>query len=534
MSWQTSIAKLGETNGTQTRAVLVAGPKGSGKSTFVQLLINSLISKPGACGNSGIALLDLDPSQPKFLPPGEISLLHVRSCIFSPSFTHPAPNSRAGYQLIKSHHIGCITPKEDPDHYIQIALDLIKCYRLLLIAHPSCPLIIDSYGWVLGNGLEILTQLIQSAYLTDLIYMSTTGPEDVIETLGEVAEEAQLMYHVLDSRSDIGGIGPAADLRLMQTLSYFHLDGDSGKAFQWNSTPLPSRDPLELVYGGAEQSISGIVIIVGGIDSRCVHDLILGSVLGVVVVRDESEIDDQWFLFDELTPELIHDHRVDAGLLDEDMAFRISDGSLSGTRENWSQESAPLHMQLQSLSASSNVPSILRETDGHRPQLRHTVDGLPYMFVNGGSSFPFALSRSRSIGQVLVHDIDSERKLLRVSTPLTRNALQLPPNSHAQIFLVRARLETPTWAYAETSEFNCGKEMRPRVGRLKKSPARCRTHNSNSRSGECSFDSKAWGINLPWIAIPHKRNLKQRRDKIWRSRRNLQTRENALNGEGSP
>ena len=513
---------------------MVAGPKGSGKSTFIQLLVNSLISKPGASGNSGIALLDLDPSQPRFLPPGEISLLHIRSCIFSPSFTHPAPNSRAGYQLIKSHHIGCITPKDDPDHYVQIASDLLKCYRLLLIAHPSCPLIIDSYGWVLGNGLEILTQLIQFASLTDLIYMSTTGPEDVVETLREVAEEAQLKYHVLDSRPDIGGIGPATDLRLMQTLSYFHLDGDIGKAFQWNSTPLPSRNPLEISYGGAEQSISGIVIDVDGLDSRCVHDLILGSVLGVVVVRDESGLDDQCFLFDELTPELIHDHRVDAGLSREGMASRISDGSLGETRESWSHDSAPLHLRPRSLSASSNIPSILQETERNRPQLRHTVDGLPYMFVNEGSSFPFALSRSRSIGQILVHDIDSERKLLRVSTPLTRNAFQLPSNSHAQIFLVRARLETPTWAYAEMSEFNCGKEILPRGGGIKKSPARSRAYNSNSRSDEGSFDSKAWCINLPWIAIPHKRHINQRRDKIWRSRRNLQTRKNALDGEGSP
>ncbi|MCJ1359414.1 MAG: Polynucleotide 5'-hydroxyl-kinase grc3 [Icmadophila ericetorum] len=528
-SWQASISRLGDAT-AQTRTVLIAGPKGSGKSTFVRLLINSLLTRPSASSNSGVALLDLDPGQPEFLPPGEISLFHIRSCILSPPFTHPAPNSSAGYGLIKSHHVGCTTPKHDPEYYIQCATDLIMQYKLSLASHPFLPLVINSCGWVLGSGLEILIQLVKSAILTDLVYTSATGPEDVVETLGEVAEKARIMYHVLDSLPDHDGRLPAADLRLIQTLSYFHLGSESDMGFLWNATPLASRDLLKLPYGDAEQTISGIIIYGDELDSRSIHDLLLGSVLGVVAVKGRSGTNDQGLRFDELNMELDHGYHIDQACSDDDVAAPMSDSGVPNAERSQSHNSGSLHMRSRSTIASLDVASILRATE-YPFRFRRTDGGLPYMFVNGGSSLPFQLSQARSIGQVLIHEIDTEKKLLRVSSPVANNALQLLCNIQTQVFLVRARLETPTWAYAEVSEFVHGNEKRSREIRMIKGATGSRS--DDSRSGEGSFDLKAWGINVPWTKVSQNRQSKQRRDKVWRSRRNLHTRDSAISGDGS-
>jgi polynucleotide 5'-hydroxyl-kinase GRC3/NOL9 len=43
----------------------VTGSKGSGKSAFARLLVNTLLSQ----GHRVVAYLDLDPGQPEFTPP---------------------------------------------------------------------------------------------------------------------------------------------------------------------------------------------------------------------------------------------------------------------------------------------------------------------------------------------------------------------------------------------------------------------------------------------------------------------------------
>jgi polynucleotide 5'-kinase involved in rRNA processing len=45
--------------------VAITGSKGSGKSAFARLLVNSLLNQ----GHGVVAYLDLDPGQPEFTPP---------------------------------------------------------------------------------------------------------------------------------------------------------------------------------------------------------------------------------------------------------------------------------------------------------------------------------------------------------------------------------------------------------------------------------------------------------------------------------
>lgn len=176
-------------------------------------------------GTDGIAFLDLDPGQPEFSPPGEISLLHLRFCNFGVPFTHPVVHPSEGCKVLRSHHLGALSPKDNPDHYQKCALDLLQRYKVLLSQHGACSLVVNCSGWVQGSGLEVLTGLIHHMAFTNVVYMSTTGPEEVVETLKDATLQAKVPFHSLSSQSSEfwAPARTASDLRMMQTLSYFHL-----------------------------------------------------------------------------------------------------------------------------------------------------------------------------------------------------------------------------------------------------------------------------------------------------------------------
>jgi polynucleotide 5'-hydroxyl-kinase GRC3/NOL9 len=129
--------------GHKTPAIMICGPKSSGKSTLVKILTNKLLSDEGNQSSTGVALLDLDPGQPEYSIPGQLSLLHLREPNLGPPFSHPWPMSKN--RLIRSHTIAAITPAEDPELYMNCALDLYAHYRMLLSQNPNCCLVVSRF-----------------------------------------------------------------------------------------------------------------------------------------------------------------------------------------------------------------------------------------------------------------------------------------------------------------------------------------------------------------------------------------------------
>src|SRR5262245_14356385 len=110
---------------------MTCGPKASGKSTFNKYLFNHLLSASPSQdiahpGQDGVAFLDLDPGQPEFSPMGHVYLAHLCSPVFGPSFSHPTPDHGS---TIRSHYIGSTSPRDNPDHYVTAAMDLIEHYH---------------------------------------------------------------------------------------------------------------------------------------------------------------------------------------------------------------------------------------------------------------------------------------------------------------------------------------------------------------------------------------------------------------------
>lgn len=127
--WNKEIADLVRTTQKRPRTVLVCGPKSSGKSTFSRLLANRLMTDEAclrAGASPGIALLDLDPGQPEFSPPGVVSLIHVMEPNLAPPFCHPLHNTK---NILRSHAIASVTPAMNPEHYLECSLDLVCAVR---------------------------------------------------------------------------------------------------------------------------------------------------------------------------------------------------------------------------------------------------------------------------------------------------------------------------------------------------------------------------------------------------------------------
>jgi polynucleotide 5'-hydroxyl-kinase GRC3/NOL9 len=280
-----SISASGRSKDGKASVTMVCGPKSSGKSTFSKLLINRLLTVSQNQGtDSSVTLLDLDPGQPEFSPPGQLSLLFISKPNFGPPFSHPR-GSKSGTKFIRAHSISAVSPSSDPDFYMACATNLLSCYLNLLL---STPLVINTPGWILGTGLEMLIRLIKEARPTQVIYMSQDGPLEVVESLQAAAKPVPIL--TLPSQPLENLPRTSSHLRTMQYMSYFHLDPVGSGNCVWSSNPITSMAPLEVKYAGKAAGILGIMCLGEQPLPRMLRDTIDGSLVAVVVTEGLAAI----------------------------------------------------------------------------------------------------------------------------------------------------------------------------------------------------------------------------------------------------
>lgn len=439
--WQRTVSSLQSIKNERPLAIMVCGPKGAGKSTFCRILANAMLQKAPATGNTNapdnacVAFLDLDPGQPEYSPPGEISLLRLQSWNLGPPFTHPTSGAN---QLVRAHHFGHTSPKEDPKHYYRCALDLLDHYRRMARDHRPCPLIINSSGWIQSTGLELLSDLIHGMSLTDAIYMSTSGPEDVVETLQEATSRSNVTFHQLTSQSSDFASRTAADFRMMQTLSYFHISEPEGEYFEmrWNPWLLTRTVPLVIHYAGPKQAILAVTTVDNAPNLEFLDSILDGSVVGVVAV-DQS-------------------NKALTGDNDSAGAFEQDESLLDQTADRPKQVS-----------------------------IQRTATEIPYLSSSNHTTSPLSPGRSFSLGQALIRGIDATNKTIHLLTPVLATTLQAQsPN----IVLVRGSLDTPTWAYKENLE-------------LEKAKRRVRERRLDTNEVLDGEERRRWVEKQPWASI---------------------------------
>ncbi|KAG0647163.1 Polynucleotide 5 -hydroxyl-kinase GRC3 [Hyphodiscus hymeniophilus] len=475
-----------------SRSILVCGPKSSGKSTFTKLLSNRLLSttteriSTKGRASPGVAILDLDPGQAEYSVPGQLSLVHIKKPNFGPPFSHPVPGGTD--RIVRAHSLAAITPAMDPSLYMACALDLFAHYRNLLSTVPSCPLIINTPGWVFGTGLEILVDLITKLRPTEVVYMSQEGPSEVVESLRDAAKATPVI--TLPSQVSKYVTKTAAHLRAMQSMSYFHVISDK-ENLAWNVQPLSSMPPWEIRYCGDSAGILGIMCYGEQPPSDLLLESINGSVLAVVVLEDMAAIPG----WQEQEREVSNDdqmlHSDQPYTLDtEDTELRVfDDGSLHPQRVE--------------------TPLIVR-----------TPEDIPYF--NPANAISLDPRHSRCIGLALVRGIDITRRRLQIITPISVNSIAEINDSAKSIVLVSGKFDTPGWAYTE--------EMMQKRSLKKAGNAQTEDSLDAEEGGEESDaddngqEGKPPGEsfqNAPWVERQESSQGRAVGSRVWRVRRDL-------------
>lgn len=422
--WNRLLAKLTEPEIQQTAINMICGPKSSGKSTFAKLLANRLLSTSmGATTGTrspGVALIDLDPGQPEYSPPGHVSLIHLQEPNFGPPYTHPSPGSKG--RVVRSHTIAALTPSMDPSLYMACALDLFAHYRHLLSSVPHCPLIINTPGWVLGTGLEILMELIARVRPNGVIYMSDEGPWEVVQSLRTAAKLISTPVYTLPSQLSEYTTRTSVHLRTMQTMSYFHLNITHEKKLSWNYTPLTSLPPWEIIYSGNNPGILGILCYGEQPPASLLADTINGSLVAVVVIEDTAAIPG-W----------------DSQEQDEDVTNEGPIPEMSNLDDVTFNQSS----EIQAFDADS-----IHQRPVTKPLvIRTPAEDLPYF--NPANDISLDPQSSHTIGLALVRGIDTSRRRLQILTPIPAREIKEINEAGKQVILVSGKLDTPGWAYTE-------------------------------------------------------------------------------------
>ncbi|KAL6870533.1 hypothetical protein J3F83DRAFT_760992 [Trichoderma novae-zelandiae] len=390
-AWNKKLADLVSVARNGPLTTLVCGPKSAGKSTFSKMLANRLLTGEAAAtaraGTHGVAVLDLDPGQPEYAPCGTLSLVHVTLPNLSAAFTHPNLDDDS-YKVIRCHALASMTPAGAPEHYLECVLDLLDSYRRLL---RNCHLLINTPGWILGTGQDLLVDIISRINPPEVIYMSEDGPADVVEVLRGATKRG---FTTLPSQPSEFASRTAAHLRAMQAMSYFHLQ-DQGKASgglrsSWNSSPLSSIPPLEVKYSGSGRGILGILPYDYQSPPELLSQAINGMILAAVDIEDPK-------------------------------AFR----------------------NIASTAASPDKG----EYSAIEGMMSRTAEGLPY--IPNPNDIPLDPCFSRTIGLVLIRGIDTAAQTLQVLTPIPLQTIEQLRAQGRQIVLVHGRFDAPTWAYTE-------------------------------------------------------------------------------------
>lgn len=465
--WNKKVAGLVAARKKTTPVIFLCGPKSSGKSTFGRLLTNRLVTDYGGFKKkawSTVIILDLDPGQPEYGPPGVVSINKISAPILSPPFCHPSDGFSQGHIQLRAHAVAAVSPAQDPDHFIDSAVELFSHYQQS--ADANSPLLVNTPGWIQGTGLDILSELIRRISPTEVIYMSQEGPEETVESL-KAACSSNIPFNTLPSQSSDNNPRTPINLRTLQTMSYFHLDRrlptssrqEERQQHIWNPTRLSEMRPWRVRYKGAGRGFVGVLFY----DYQPAPNLLTEAINGMILalVRIESNA-----------------------------AFRDLLGSPpSHDNTSWTKEGIPI---------ISNP-------------LGRTLDP----------------RYSRALGLVLVRGVDTKRGEIQLLTPLPITELISWGEKETDLILVAGKFDTPTWAYAEDLYWRASSEDGPGEEGEEEEDDDDEAEGDYEEKGPLSQGlDPAKQIDpstqtVPWVELHHGSVKRSVGSRVWKVRRDL-------------
>jgi polynucleotide 5'-hydroxyl-kinase GRC3/NOL9 len=266
---------------------LTVGPKSSGKSTFNRQLCNALLTTK--LPSKRCLYLDLDPGQPEFGPPGQISLVEVTKPILGPSFTNQASETSQTNKLLSYHTIAATTFKDDPDHYLACVRELAICLETRKREKGVAPIIINACGWTTGLGAAVLTDLYDILPITDTICI-----EGVDATLMQTTQSRSQNSYTLPRAPSRNTVRSPAELRSMQTMAYFHTKAltksSTPKPAQWSSKPLNTLRPWIVRYSGPDPGIFATMSYGQSVPVDFLPEILDGALVAIVTVENTEDL----------------------------------------------------------------------------------------------------------------------------------------------------------------------------------------------------------------------------------------------------
>ncbi|XP_057685410.1 polynucleotide 5'-hydroxyl-kinase NOL9 [Corythoichthys intestinalis] len=139
--------------------VLVYGAKNVGKSTYVRMVINTLLNH-----TTSVDYLEADLGQTEFTPAGCLSLVTVKEPLLGPPFTHQRDPDHMVYY-------GDTSCESDLSRY----MESLKSLWRRRSPSGETPIIINTMGWVKGFGLQLLVDMLRFFPVSHVIHLTHGG-----------------------------------------------------------------------------------------------------------------------------------------------------------------------------------------------------------------------------------------------------------------------------------------------------------------------------------------------------------------------
>ncbi|RKL16784.1 Polynucleotide 5'-hydroxyl-kinase GRC3 [Fusarium oxysporum] len=470
-AWNRKLSPLVTTSREKpSLSTLICGPKSAGKSTFSRLFLNRLLTdRSHRQALRGVVVMDLDPGQPEYAPAGTLSLVFVTKPNLGTPFTHPGIRDAAS-NVVRCHSMASVTPASDPDLYLACAVDLFDTYNK---SFAGVPLIINTPGWILGTGLDLLCALVRKMKPEEVLYMSEDGPSETVDALRAATETT---FTELPSQQSEFTSRTAAHLRAMQTMSYFHLQElaltttkqtDITQRLKWNPSPLSFRSPL-LVRYSSKKGILGLV----SYDYQCPPELLADTVNGLVLAAVEIE-----------------DVKAFSGFTQD-------------------QVSADTSSKLTKLDTASKDEAL---------QIVSTSpEGIP--FIPNYNDAALDPRYSRTIGLVLLRGIDTKSHTLQLTTPIPAEEFKHIKSQGRDIVLLHGKFDTPSWAYTEDLYERAGAdEGNDTILEVTDED----TDDDRSEAEPEDVDRVSDLTEVPWVEVLKGSQRRPVGSRVWRVRRDL-------------
>lgn len=224
----------------RSKTVLIVGNKNTGKSTYLRLLTNYILSQDLT---QTIQILDIDPGQPEMCPPNCIALAETTRPFIG---TH---DPQVIQSKITTKFIGFNSPNIQPLNYLYQLGKLLK----LKEKERNKITIINSPGWVKGFGTEIMSHLAESTEISYLVQLSADHRDlDILKELNWSFETEVIKLESVSKLANVSTYSPAI-IRNYKLLSYTHFD-QLHRKFDFN--PLIFKSPYMLPYIGATNQLN--------------------------------------------------------------------------------------------------------------------------------------------------------------------------------------------------------------------------------------------------------------------------------------